>query len=234
MPVIDNIANFKTMPNHPKFWPALLFVLFLTACSENVNLIDNNTPYSTFNISDIKIENYVNRLYIDIIAREPLDTELESEVQLLKNSGLSRESRDSIITKLMTDTSFRENEFSYKAAYVQNLYNLAKVRCLESVADSEINQQIGIARSAALKDSLEENWDGYYEKLNTIRRYKAVLDSRPALYNNEIKYHQMYAFIIDNGIYDRINMNTFNFLRAAFDELLWRLPSEQEFDGHSI
>lgn len=230
MPVIDNIANFKTMPNHPKFWPALLFVLFLTACSENVNLIDNNTPYSTFNISDIKIENYVNRLYIDIIAREPLDTELEAEVRLLKESGLSMESRDSIITRLMTDTSFRENEFSYKAAYVQNLYNLAKVRCLESVADSEIQQQIGIARNGALKDSLEENWDGYYEKLNTIRRYKAVLDSRPALYNGEIKYHQMYTFIIDNGIYDRINMNTFNFLRAAFDELLWRLPSEQEFD----
>lgn len=218
------------MSVNPGYWPFIVLAFLFASCSENVNLIEDNEPYSSFNISDIKIENYVNRLYIDIIAREPLDEELEADVNLLKESGLSESSRDSIITKLMTDTSFKEHEESYKAAYVQNLYNLAKVRCLEGVSDGEIQQQIGIARNGALKDSLEENWDGYYEKLNTIRRYQALLDSRPALYDGLIEYHQMYAFVIDNGIYDRINMNTFNFLRAAFDELLWRLPSQQEFD----
>jgi len=39
--------------------------------------------------------------------------------------------------------------------------------------------------------------------------------------------------MIDNGIYDIINMNTFNFVRATFDQLVWRLPTAQEFD-HSF
>lgn len=193
-------------------------------------VVDGNPPYSTFNISDIKIENYINRLYIDIIGREPLDTELIYYVDRLKAGGLKRESRDSIIYTLMTDTTYRENELSYKAAYVQNLYNLAKVRCLEGAGDYEIQLRINIQKNGALIDSLEGNWDGYYNKQNEIRRNQAALDSRQALYDGLIAYHQMYSFMIDNGVYDIINMNTFNFVRATFDQLLWRLPIQQEFE----
>src|SRR5687768_13996222 len=206
-------------------------MIFLSSCSEELVVIDGNTPYSTFNISDIKIENYVNRLFIDIIGREPLDNELTAVVSRLKTGGLKREIRDSIIYNLMTDTTYRENEFSYKAAYVQNLYNLAKVRCLEGAADSEIQLRIGILKNGALADSLEGNWDAYYQKQNEIRRNEAAIDSRQNLYQGLIAYHQMYAFMIDNGVYDLINMNTFNFVRASFDELLWRLPIEQEFNS---
>ena len=205
--------------------------MILSCTTEELVVIDGNTPYSTFNISDIKIENYVNRLYIDIIGREPLDDELVQEVNRLKAGGLKRETRDSIIYKLMTDTTYRENEFSYKAAFVQNLYNQAKVRCLEGAPDSEIELRISILKFGALQDSLEGNWDGYYAKQNEIRRNQATLDSRQSLYDGLIEYHQMYAFMIDNTIYDIINMNTFNFVRATFDELLWRLPTAQEFDN---
>jgi hypothetical protein len=56
----------------------------LLSCETDIVVVDGNTPYSTFNISDIKIENYVNRLYIDIVGREPLDDELVTEVNRLK------------------------------------------------------------------------------------------------------------------------------------------------------
>lgn len=202
----------------------------MSSCSEELVIVDGNPPYSTFNISDIKIENYVNRLYIDLIGREPLDAELVAEVNRLKAGGLKRQVRDSIIYMLMTDTTYRENEFSYKAAYVQNLYNLAKVRCLEGASDQDVLLRINNLKFAALQDSLEGNWDGYYLKQNEIRRNQAVLDSRQALYDGLITYHQVYGFMIDNDVYDVINMNTFNFIRATFDQLLWRLPTEQEFD----
>lgn len=204
--------------------------LSLSSCSEEVNVVDGNAPISEFNISDLKIENYVNRLYIDLIAREPLNAELVEEVDSLKAAGLSRESRLAIIRKLMTDTTFRPNEFSYKAAYVQNLYTLAKVRNLEGIGDGALRQQIGIARNGMVKDSIEENWDGYFEKQAIIRRNQAVLDSKGRLLRGEIRYHEMYAYMVDNSIYDQINMNAFNFIRAVFDELLWRLPTDGEFD----
>lgn len=203
----------------------------MTSCSEELVVIDGNPPYSTFNVSDIKIANYVNRLYIDVLGREPLDVELTVEVNRLKAGNLKREVRDSIIYKLMTDTTYSENEFSYKAAYIQNLYNLAKIRCLEGASDGDIQLRINVMKNGAHQDSLEGNWDGYYNKLNEVRRNTATLESRQALYDGLITYHQMYSFMIDNSLYDIINMNSFNFIRATFDQLLWRLPIDHEFNS---
>ena len=35
--------------------------------------------------------------------------------------------------------------------------------------------------------------------------------------------------MIDNGVYDYINMNTFNFVNASFDNYFWRYPTQEEF-----
>jgi len=209
----------------------LVIIISLLSCSKETLVIPDNNPASNFNISRLKIENYVNRIYIDIIGREPLVGERSEEVAFLQDSSLSRSARLQIIEKLMTDESFKEEEGSYKAAFTLNLYNLAKVRCLEGVSDDEIHSRIGIARFGALRDSLEGNWNGYYEKLESIRKYESMLNSLDLLFQEDIDYHQVFAFAIDNGIYDQINMNTFNFVRAVFDELLWRLPTDQEFES---
>jgi hypothetical protein len=208
----------------------VFFGLCLLSCSEELVVTDGNDPYSTFNISDLKIENYVNRLFIDIIGREPLDVELEANVTRLKAGSLKREVRDSIIYSLMTDTTYKENEFSYKAAFIQNLYNIAKVRCLEGASDAEFELRIGILKNGALIDSLLGNLDGYYLAQYLIKLDEAVLESRQALYDGVIDYHEMFGLMINNSIYDIINMNTFNFVRATFDQLLWRLPTTEEFD----
>lgn len=209
----------------------LIVVMVLLSCSKEKNLIPDNDPFSAFNISDLKIENYVNRVFIDVIGREPTDLELESEVQILKDSSLSRISREELILKLMNDTTYKENEGSYHAAYIQNLYNLAKARCIESVGDNEIQRELNLARGASYRDSISENWDSYYRHLDNIRRYQSILDSRVLMEEGLMHCHQIFAFMIDNGIYDVLNMNTFNFVRASFDQLLWRLPTEQEYNN---
>jgi hypothetical protein len=104
------------------------------------------------------------------------------------------------------------------------------VRCIEGAPDSEIERRIGILRNSALQDSLEGEWDLFYRKKEQIRRNENALASRQALYDGLIVYHQLYGFMIDNSVYDEINMNTFNFIRATFDQLIWRLPTLQEFD----
>ena len=208
----------------------LILIVTVASCSKEKNIIPDNDPFSSFNISDLKIENYVNRVFIDIIGREPIDSELVYEVIALKDSSLNRMSREALVSKLMNDTTYRENEFSYHAAYVQNLYNLAKTRCIESVGDDEIQQEIRLARSGAYRDSLVENWESYYRNLDHIRRYNSLLQSRVLMENGLMHYHQIYGFMIDNAIYDKLNMNTFNFVRASFDQMLWRLPTEQEYN----
>lgn len=210
-------------------WMVLL-AGFVSCTKENIIVVPDNEPVSYTNISRLKIENYVNRLYIDLVGREPLKSELTVEADSLQSRELKREARVELIEKLMSDTTFREGESSYRAAFYLNLYNLAKVRCLEGVSDEEINQYMGILRFGARIDSLESNWDAYYKKQEALRRYQHLLDAQHQLLNGDISYNQLFAFIVHNGVYDRINMNTFNFVRAVYDELLFRLPTQQEFD----
>lgn len=212
-------------------YSVLLFSLFISCDARLEEIIPDNDSYSTTGISRIKIENYVNRLYIDLIGREPTDVEQSIEVDSLNENDLSKDSRLDLIYRLMTDTSYSINEGSYQAAFSLNLYLLAKIRCLEGVSDAEIVQmRLGPLYNGAMQDSLEQNWEEYYKKINEIRRYELVLRSAEDLRLGKIKYHEMYAFMIDNGLYDMFNMNTFNFVRASFDQLLFRLPTTQEYD----
>lgn len=204
---------------------------FITACqTESLQIVPDNDSFSTTGISRIKIENYVNRLFIDLIGREPTDEEQTLEANVLNESHLSKEVRLNLINRLMTDTNYSPNEGSYQEAFSNNLYFLAKIRCLEGVSDGDIRFKLGPLYHGLYQDSIEEKWDSYYEKQNKIRRYELILNSAHDLQQGVIKYHEVFAYMIDNGIYDEFNMNAFNFIRASFDQLLFRLPTAQEYD----
>ena len=57
------------------------------------------------------------RIYIDLIGREPLDAEMINDVQFLRDSEVTLESRDSLLRKIQFDTTFVEGDSSYRFAY---------------------------------------------------------------------------------------------------------------------
>ncbi|MDA9774095.1 hypothetical protein N9B82_03985 [Saprospiraceae bacterium] len=209
-----------------------LSLALLYSCDSRQELIiPENDSFSSQGVSKIKIENYVNRLFIDLIGRGPTNTEKTIEVDKLNENDLSEESRVVLINRLMTDTSFSVNEGSYNEAYVNNLYLLAKIRCLEGVADGRIeNDDIVNFEVGAFKDSLNLDWEGYNAKMNEIRKLKLILASPGEMLKGNLRYHEVYGFMINNSIYDFLNMNAFNFIRASFDQLLFRIPSDQEYN----
>lgn len=203
-------------------------LLFCIACKkETIVIPDNNAPYLD-NVPTVKVENYVNRTFIDLLGREPLDTEMDTEVEALRTGELSDEARLALIVKLQTDTSFIEGDTSYSYAYHQRMYDLAKIRCLEGVADDEIRGQISIYEFGILQDSLLGNWDQIPKKQASVDRLNNVLNSKTELREGTIKINELYARMINNYFFDLINMNTFNFVNAAFDNLLWRYPTQAE------
>ena len=208
----------------------LIASLFFSCESTTEQIIPGNDPFSSTGVSSIKIENYVNRLYIDLIGREPTDEEQSVEAEILNENGLSEESRLDLINRLMTDTTFSINEGSYQEAYTQNLYLLAKIRCLEGITDQLIRSEfLSIIKASAFRDSLNGQWASYHRNINEIRRCEYLLRSAEQLRTGVLKYHEIFAFIIDSPVYDEFNMNSFNFIRASFDQLLFRLPTEEEY-----
>ena len=66
---------------HNKVLYIFLFFIGLFSCKNNVEIInDNDAPYYG-EIPTLLLENYVNRLYIDLLGREPFDTEIQNDVQ---------------------------------------------------------------------------------------------------------------------------------------------------------
>jgi hypothetical protein len=205
-------------------------VLVASSCKKGELVPDNNAPYYD-GIPTVKVQNYVNRLYIDLIGREPLDTEMIADVATLRAENLSMESRDLLITKLQTDTNYISGDSSYFVAYYQRLYNLFKFRLLEGASDAEIDVYMGLSQNDIFSDSLNGDSLGMQRAKLEVAKYQRVKAIPFELRSGVIDIRIAYARLLNNGVYDFINMNSFNFVRASFNDLFGRYPTQNEFDN---
>ena len=204
-------------------------LLFFSCKRDPEIILDNEAPYYG-EIPTILLENYVNRLYIDLIGREPLDDEMLNDVQYLRDANVTIESRDSLIYKLQFDTAYVEGDSSYKFAYFHRTYEMLKVRLLEGASNAYISQDLGNWWNGYVNDSLNNDLLSANKKLLEFNILSAVLESELDYYHGEIGINEVHRRMIYNSVYDKINMNTFNFINAAFDNLLYRYPTQFEFD----
>jgi len=204
-------------------------LLMFVSCRKPEKVYPNNSPQNYDDVSTVKVENYINRLYIDLLGREPLDNEVLRDVKSLRDGKLSFDVRKNLITKLMTDSIYVPGDSSYKRAYFQRIYDLSKARLLEGAAEDEFYQQIGNAQFAILSARLTGDSIGVFAAKVTIDRCDNVLKSRRAYQYGLIGIGEMHAYMLDNPIYDVINMNTLNFVNASFDDMFFRFPTRDEF-----
>ncbi|MCF8463535.1 MAG: hypothetical protein K9G41_01735 [Flavobacteriales bacterium] len=203
--------------------------LIASGCKKDPELVPgNDAPYYS-EVSDLLIENYINRVYIDQIGREPFDSEMNAERLALKAANLSLEAREAMILKLQTNTDFIAGDISYKHAYYNRLYEQGKARFMEAASNAEIQEVMGPIASGILPDSLNGNWEGVAERRLQLAKLQAVLDSEAEYFNGEIGIADMCAAMVYNAVFDEINMNTFNFVNASFDNLFFRFPTNAEF-----
>lgn len=201
----------------------------LVGCKpEHFTYTDNPIPpYEE--ISTILVQNYVNRLYIDLIGREPTDAEMERDVNALESDSLRPEARLMVIDALVHGTD-STNQIPYTVQYHEKLYTDLKGRFLEGASDAVLNERYGVLRGQAINDSINGNWASYSLNQAAAERLEAVLECPEALMSGEIDIREACKRMIWNAIYDQINMNSFNFVNAAFDDLYQRFPTQAEFD----
>ena len=209
----------------------VLAALSFASCKKEKVVVPDNTINPLEGIPSAVIENYVNRLFIDLIGREPLDLEMDAEVAKLKENDLDEETRIDLIRRLQLDTNFVEGDGSYTQAYYHRFYELSKVRMLEAASNGVINQRIGIYSNGIYRDSLEG--DSVKMQIGIAERQKLidVIDIKEAYKMDSIEIREVFARLVNNAIYDQINMNTFNFINATFDNMYFRFPTKNEFEA---
>ena len=205
-------------------------ILVLFSCKKDDVLIGNNDAPYYGGVPTVLVEFYVNRVFIDLIGREPFDEEMENEVAFLRSYDLSMEGRDSLIIKLQTDTTYIPGDSSYKFAYYHRMYEILKVRMIEGASNAEINQYSSNAYQRYVVDSLAGEMQDANKRLLDYHNLQDVIKSELQYYNGIIGIKDMHRRMIFNAVYDEINMNVFNYINAVFDNLLFRYPTLFEFD----
>lgn len=205
--------------------------MFAPSCKKTEEqLFEDNEALVPHRISTIRVQSYVNRAFIDLIGRSPLPDELTWGVDLLRSGDLSKEVRETLVVTLQTDSTFRSGDISYKDKYYQRIYDIVKSRMIEGAADVDFGQALGNARNLINRGRLIGDSVQVFKGLDELARNQGVLDSRVEYMTGEITLNTMFARMLNNAVYDVINMNSFNFVNASYDDLFYRFPSNEEFD----
>jgi hypothetical protein len=209
---------------------AFILLLFTFSCDKAPEIIpDNSAPYYG-EISTIIVRNYINRLYIDLIGREPLQVELDADIALLRKNNLSEASRKEIIFRLQRDSTVTPGDTSYKWNFYHRLYELYKVHFLEGASSFEIGMEVTDARNDFRRDSLAGNLAGMEEAQRRLDQLYALIQAEADFMRDSIAIDEICFRMVNNDVYDRINMNSFNFINASFNDLFHRFPTIAEYN----
>lgn len=218
-----------------KITPYAWFFMLALAVSckkdpEIVTFTDNTIPpYSE--VSTLLVENYVNRLYIDLIGREPTDGEMSADVAALEAGQLSAAARTTVVYKLMNNTAYIEGDSSYAHAYHLKFYDDQKARFLNGASEVDMYESYYLYYYISVQDSIAGNMLASQLNRAEANKMRAAIESNRDLRLGTITVSEMCRRMCFNAIYDDINMNTFNYINATFDNLYFRFPTEAELDA---
>ena len=208
----------------------LLFGLFAaSSCTkqeiiyqnEHVNVVieDNEAPpYS--GITTIQIEGYVNRMYIDLLGREPNLAERTEIVNALKNENLSAAIRTTVLTQLMSTPE-----------YYDRFYTIYSDALLDGVLEIEVNNFATIFTN--LYNQAVANGETTLAQiyLDLVTGLTDLLNAKQDYADGLISVNAFLARMVNNFIYDEINMGSENFVIACFEGLFNRQPTETELES---
>ncbi|MBX7050896.1 MAG: hypothetical protein K1X54_02570 [Flavobacteriales bacterium] len=210
----------------------IAFSFFLIASckkTETVTFTNNNIPEYT-GIPTLLVENYVNRLFIDLIGREPTNEEMGNEVAALEAGGLSSAARSTLVDKLMTSTAPIDGDTSYAHAYAQKFYDDNKARLLDGIAENQVYEEYYLYYAISTQDSLAGNMLAYEINRDYANRSRDVLKSKEQFRLGQINCAEMCRRMCYNTMYDNLHMGSFNYINATFDDLFYRFPTDVEMD----
>ena len=194
----------------------LLPVLFLISCAPGpeIIIVPDNTAPPDFSVPELAKENYVNKVYITLLGRKPSDSEFSRGMALLDENNASTESREKFIDEVLV-----------KPGFSQRMYEIARTEILNNVDTADITFQIVIF-TQLLSDPV---YEPFYDLIETeIGRLTRLRDVPKKLENGEIDRIEMHRRMVDNFIYDEINMGTQNFVLSMFEYFLGRYPTAKE------
>ena len=198
----------------------LLSVLIISSCTkiEDVIVGDNTLPPDN-TIENTTIETYINKLYISTIGREPIESEFTADFSILRDADVSQESREIVIDGILN-----------KDEYYNNLFKLECEHLLLGLDTADINLNIYVL--TGLLDMAQGLELLYIE--DALERMLKLQEVLPGLGDGTISNMEMHKRMVNNNMYDEINMGTENFVISMFQSFMQRYPTTSELENGKL
>lgn len=172
-------------------------------------------PYN--GIPSILVENYVTKIYIDLIGQKPTPEEKDTGVKYLLDNKLSDEAREKLISDVIA-----------VQAYHDRLFQISTDLMLNGMGYDEIDDVR--TEYEAVKDFYLQAGDTFFARFieNEVLKLQLVLDAPMDYQNKDISLNEYYSRLSFNLIYDEINMGSENFVISCFENLFKRKPTASE------
>jgi hypothetical protein len=200
-------------------WIGIIFVLF-SCGKEDPIVIDGNTPPPDSTIETVILENYVNKLYISMLGREPNAFELHDGLIVLGEEA-SESDRLTLVEQVQSN-----------AEYYGNLFDTFRQDYLNGGDTTDIREQYievyAILIATESNPIILEIYEQDYQELVDLYNVSADLN------NGSINVVEAHVRCVNNAAYDEINMGTENYVVSMFQNFLHRYPTLSELKNSSI
>lgn len=206
------------------FFSGLIFSASWLSCTKESadelhidTTITGNEPQPYTGVSEVQINNYINRMYIDLAGRAPTQAEIADSRLFLESHQLDDASKDTLIQQLMDSKD-----------YYNVLFSLTSADFINGTDSAALAHEIQLVTLVYYFDSLAGNVDNFiYYQYELSRLYKLQNISDEYM-NGSATVNDYYAAFLNNYFYDMTNMGSENFVKGAFSDLYRRSPSESE------
>ena len=196
----------------------LILTIFSCTKAEQV-IVGGNTHPIDPTIENTVIENYVNKLYISTIGREPTTIEFDANFETLRGANLSQESREEVIEGILN-----------KEEYYNNLFKLESANILNGVDTAMINERFYLYKYFLMNST---GFDSIYIAYE-FERLAVLKQALPELNAETITNTELYERMVNNIFFDEINMGTENFVVAMFQNFMLRYPTTAELESGKL
>ena len=193
-------------------------VAFWTSCSKDEELvaITGNVAPPDETIEEVVVSNYIQKTYIALLGRKPVETEQESSIAQLKAANLSHSSREAFVANVLSsnEAEYHESEFTRMTSEYLNGLDSA-----DFASDKAILEFAITLTTNPLEIALYEH---------EIMRLDILIGLEARLKSKSVNIVESHQILVDNFEYDQINMGTENFVVSLFQNFCHRYPTVYE------
>lgn len=194
---------------------SFLLLTTLLACEkEEIVRIENNSAPIDNTIENSTVENYINKTYIMLVGRDPIESELNAAKKILLSENLSSQNRIDFVNQLLGTLAFYKNE-----------YKVTKEILLTGVDSVEIQKKINQQNNQKDKTTDPDKIALYQKRID---QFESLFTIPQELTDGTIDVAEMDRRCIDNQEYDQQNAGAENYVVSLFQNFLGRYPTSNE------